>query len=124
MKRLMVTGAGGFVGGSVVLQARNRWKTLAITRTPRPPLEHYAARVEVIDITHRDSLCACMEAFRPDAVIHAAALADIDYCERHPEEAFAVNTSCTARLAEYCAAFGARLIYCSTDTVFDGKGGL
>jgi len=124
VKRLMVTGASGFVGGSVLIQARDRWEILAVTRAPRKVLENTASWVETLDITDRNRLRACMVVFRPDAVIHAAALADIDYCECHPETAFAVNTTGTYILAECCAEVGARLVFCSTDTVFDGKRGM
>jgi len=124
MKRIMITGAGGFVAGSVLVQARDRWETLAVTRTSRPALEKIASRVVVRDITDRDLTRALLVEFRPDVVIHTAALADIDYCEGHPEEAFAVNTMATDTLAACCAEHGARLVYCSTDTVFDGRRGM
>ena len=52
------------------------------------------------------------------------ALANIDYCQSHPEEAEAVNVAATAGLADLCAETGARLVFCSTDTVFDGETGM
>jgi dTDP-4-dehydrorhamnose reductase len=57
---------------------------------------------------------------RPQALIHTAALADIDYCEAHPTEARAVNVELTHAIAGFCAKHGVRLIFCSTDTIFDG----
>ena len=58
---------------------------------------------------------------RPDLVIHTAAYTDVDGCEREPEIAFAVNAQGTRRVAEGAAKANARLIYLSTDYVFDGK---
>src|SRR3989441_12972430 len=58
---------------------------------------------------------------RPDLVIHAAAYTDVDGCERNPETAFTVNAQGTRRVAEGAAKTNARLIYLSTDYVFDGK---
>src|SRR3989449_5348781 len=58
---------------------------------------------------------------RPDLVIHAAGYTDVDGCERDPEIAFAVNAQGTRRVAEGAAKANARLIYLSTDYVFDGK---
>src|SRR2546425_7246037 len=58
---------------------------------------------------------------RPDLVIHTAAYTDVDGCERNPEIAFAVNAQGTRRVAEGAAKANARLIYLSTDYVFDGK---
>src|SRR5438445_1802983 len=58
---------------------------------------------------------------RPDLMIHAAAYTDVDGCERDPETAFTVNAQGTRRVAEGAAKANARLIYISTDYVFDGK---
>ena len=58
---------------------------------------------------------------RPDLVIHTAAYTDVDGCERNPETAFTVNAQGTRRVAEGATKANARLIYISTDYVFDGK---
>src|SRR5437867_32277 len=58
---------------------------------------------------------------RADRVIHTAAYTDVDGCERDPETAFTVNAQGTRRVAEGAAKANARLIYLSTDYVFDGK---
>jgi dTDP-4-dehydrorhamnose reductase len=59
----------------------------------------------------------------PAAVIHCAALTNVDYCEDSPEEALAVNATATAVLARAAARCGARFLYVSTDAVFDGTRG-
>jgi len=58
---------------------------------------------------------------KPAAVIHTAALADIDFCQAHPETARAVNVDLTRTLADLCRDTGAKLVFCSTDTIFDGE---
>src|SRR5437867_8787544 len=58
---------------------------------------------------------------RPNIVIHTAGYTDVDGCERDPETAFTVNAQGTRRVAEGAAKANARLIYISTDYVFDGK---
>src|SRR5437899_2336375 len=58
---------------------------------------------------------------RSNLVIHTAGYTDVDGCERDPEIAFAVNAQGTRRVAEGAAKANARLIYISTDYVFDGK---
>ena len=58
---------------------------------------------------------------RPDLVIHTAAYTDVDGCERNPETAFTLNAQGTRRVAEGATKANARLIYISTDYVFDGK---
>src|SRR5437879_8023465 len=58
---------------------------------------------------------------RPALVIHTAGYTDVDGCERDPEIAFAVNAQGTRRVTEGAVKANARLIYISTDYVFDGK---
>src|SRR3989441_13307969 len=58
---------------------------------------------------------------RPDLVIHLAGYTDVDGCERDPETAYAVNAQGTRCVSEGAAKANARLIYLSTDYVFDGK---
>jgi dTDP-4-dehydrorhamnose reductase len=53
-------------------------------------------------------------------IINASALSVVDYCEQHPEEAYALNVSAVKHLAEYSQANSCRLIHLSTDFVFDG----
>ena len=59
----------------------------------------------------------------PDWVVHAAAVTDVDGCERDPALAMAVNGEGTRRVAEGCRRAGAGLVYISTDYVFDGLKG-
>jgi dTDP-4-dehydrorhamnose reductase len=59
--------------------------------------------------------------FRPSVVIHTAAAADIDFCQANAKIAREVNVALTRYLTELCARVSARLILCSTDTIFDGE---
>jgi dTDP-4-dehydrorhamnose reductase len=56
----------------------------------------------------------------PDAVVHCAAIADVDACEREPAIARRLNTDLPARIANACAASGVAMVHISTDAVFDG----
>jgi dTDP-4-dehydrorhamnose reductase len=78
-------------------------------------------REHVLDPNDSEALANLFINLRPQAVIHTAALADIDYCEAHPTEAQAVNVGLTRAIAGFCAKHGTRLILCSTDTIFDGE---
>src|SRR5437588_1258987 len=72
---------------------------------------------ELTDPKIRDKIAST----RPDLVIHTAGYKDVDGCERDPGTAFTVNAQGTRRVAEGAAKANARLIYISTDYVFDGK---
>src|SRR6185436_3009734 len=74
-----------------------------------------------LDIESASSVEAAIETARPDAVLHAAALASVDVCERDPERARRTNAGGSALLARACAARGIRIVALSTDLVFDGR---
>ena len=107
MKRVVITGAGGFVGSWLVQHYRDIWD---IT-----PLDH--SRLELTD---REAVHAALAGAAPQLVIHTAALADTGYCENHPLESFEVNLQAPAALAEECAALGAKLVLFSSDQVYNG----
>jgi dTDP-4-dehydrorhamnose reductase len=121
-KRLLVTGYGGFVAGNVVAEARDGWEVHALSRTYAPPV-YEGVRCHALDLRDTARLRRAFREARPDAVIHAAALADIDYCESHRSEAEEVNVGVTRELARLCGEGGARLVFCSSDSVFDGVKG-
>lgn len=73
------------------------------------------------DITDPKELDRVFQSVQPEAVIHSAALSDVDYCERVPEEAYRVNGEGTRILAELAEKAGAIFCYISSDYVFDGE---
>lgn len=107
MKRIAITGAGGMLG-----------RELARVLAPRQPVlwDHAAC-----DITDPFSTRLAIEAARPDVVIHLAAFTKVNGCQRHPDKAQLVNGEGTRNVAEAVNAIGARLVYVSTDYVFDGR---
>lgn len=122
--KLLVTGYGGFVAGSVVWQAlRGEWDVYALSllEPPRDDRKFHCLQFDLLDTPRLRRVFAEIQ---PDAVIHTAALADIDYCENHPDEATRVNVGITRELAALCAGAGTRMSLCSTDTVFDGRRGM
>ena len=80
-----------------------------------------ALDLPIFDLTDPDCERAIVEA-APEVVIHAGAYTDVDGAERNPALAMAVNAEGTERVARAAAKTGARLIYLSTDYVFDGRG--
>lgn len=76
---------------------------------------------QACDVTDRQATGERIRAARPEVVIHAAAFTRVDSCERDPERAFAVNAEGARNVAEAANAVEARLVYISTDYVFDGR---
>ncbi|MFQ6672484.1 MAG: SDR family oxidoreductase, partial [Candidatus Tectimicrobiota bacterium] len=109
--RLVVTGAGGMLGGALV----------RVMGSPEVDCRAYSS--SALDVTDREAVEETLRQDRPDWVLHAAAFTRVDACESEPERAFAVNVEGTRHVAEAAAAEGARLLYVSTDYVFDGDKG-
>ncbi len=75
------------------------------------------------DITNIDKTHEALRTINPDVIIHAAAVTDVDLCEDRMELAFKVNGRATANVAEVANTIKSRLVYISTDYVFDGEKG-
>jgi dTDP-4-dehydrorhamnose reductase len=74
-----------------------------------------------LDLNSPEQLRSTLEGLEFDALINAAAQTNVDRCESHPEEAFALNAEAPRVLAAICRAKKARFIHISTDYVFDGE---
>lgn len=73
------------------------------------------------DITNPVGFDALIKREKPDAVIHCAAMTNVDKCEELPDLALDINGWGTYNVAKSCARHGARMIYISTDYVFDNR---
>jgi dTDP-4-dehydrorhamnose reductase len=76
-----------------------------------------------INIANKDGLKKLFREIKPDVVLNATALHNVDYCESHEDEAFNINAKMVGVIAEMCNNLGSRLIHISTDFVFDGQKG-
>lgn len=103
----LITGAQGFLGSRVAA--------------------HYEARHEVVRLRHADvdiadarQVAALVQSLRPEGVIHCAALSDTGYAQQHPDESAAVNLRGTVNVAAACRLAGCKLVYMSSDQVYEG----
>ncbi|MDQ1258076.1 MAG: dTDP-4-dehydrorhamnose reductase, partial [Candidatus Hydrogenedentes bacterium] len=124
-RKLMVTGYGGFVAGSVVWQAlrSGEWDVYALSLIEQPEDRERFHCIQ-FDLCDTAKLEAVFAEIHPDAVVHTAAFADIDYCQNNRADAERVNVDATRDLARLCGESGCKMILCSTDTVFDGTKGM
>lgn len=119
MKKILVTGASGFLGWHIVNTLQNRFSVLGTYSST--PVSFPMAETCFIDITNPDSVKSCFAGFSPDVIIHAAAEANGKICEENPEHARLVNVSGTETIIHAILNPETLLIYISTDLVFDGK---
>jgi dTDP-4-dehydrorhamnose reductase len=121
MARLLVTGASGLLGATLVRRMRDRHKVLACVR--RTLIRPEGFEVRSFDLGDADAVRDAVEAYHPDWICHAAALTNVDLCERDPLLAYHENVVVTENLAYAAAHCGAQLLHISTDSVFDGVRG-
>ena len=115
--RVLITGAGGLLGGRLVELLARSFDVLAAWKTSPPPPEVASVRV---DLLVEDSLVQVVRGSALDAVVHCAALADADRCEQDPDLAGRLNSDLPRSIARLCHAHRLRLVALSTDLVFDG----
>lgn len=116
VKKVFVTGCGGMLGSSVykVLKEKN-YEVLA---TDIDLNEKWLSYLDVRDFEKAEKIA---KEFKPDVIIHLAALTSLEYCEENPEEAYKTNFLGTKNIALICKELNIPLIYVTTVGVFDGK---
>jgi dTDP-4-dehydrorhamnose reductase len=90
----------------------------------RHPVRIEGCRMRRVDMASADDLGSVVREASPTVILHAAAMIDVDLCERDKEAAERINGDGTRRVATLAAETGARLVYFSTDMVFDGRKGM
>ncbi len=111
MRRILVIGAKGMLGRDL----------MGILHSSFSKDEVVGWDIEEIDIRKEDESVAKIAELRPEVVIHLAAYTDVDRCESDKERAFAVNAEGTRHVALAASKCRAKMVYLSTDYVFDGK---
>ena len=107
MKKVLITGGAGQLGSDVRSELSEKMDTVSVD-------------IPDFDITDLEATVRHLRCVGPSAVIHCAAFADVDACESHHDQAYAVNSIGTRNVAIAARKVGARFIYISTDYVFEG----
>ncbi|MGL4851989.1 MAG: SDR family oxidoreductase [Phocaeicola sp.] len=107
VKQLLITGASGFVGQRAKLFLSSTYQLLT-------PSHHE------MDITDIDSVFRYIASYKPDVILHCAALSNTGYCEEHPKESYAINVLGTLHLARAAQNIGAKFLFFSSDQVYNG----
>ncbi|WP_162562437.1 SDR family oxidoreductase [Salinigranum rubrum] len=119
MNRILLTGCSGFLGRYVGTRLADTYDVLGTYLTADvSSLDFETVKVDLLNPPFPRLL-----EYDPDALVHCAALTDVDECERNPGRAVRLNVDATEHVASLAAETGARLLYVSTDSVFDGSRG-
>jgi dTDP-4-dehydrorhamnose reductase len=118
--RIVLTGASGQLGAYLVDELLRAGHDVdPWTGETKGTLRGLAFRP--IDLTDEVKLQVALADVDPDVVVHAAAMSGAEAVQRDPEMGNAVNVKATRRLARWCRDRGRRLVFTSTDLVFDGS---
>lgn len=115
--KVLVIGASGQVGGAIMRLSPKNWEVIGTySGKHKPGLIH-------LDVSNRDEVFEVFKRARPDVVILSAAFTNVDLCETDKERADAVNVSGPLNVCDASMKYGSKMVYMSTDYVFDGENG-
>jgi dTDP-4-dehydrorhamnose reductase len=117
--RILITGASGLLG-PYLLREWGSARGVAAWSGSRQG-EFFGVPLRTVDLGDPDGVARAFRQAQPDVVVHAAARARVADCFGDPQGAHRVNVGGTATLASLCVLTGARLVFVSTDLVFDGE---
>lgn len=125
MKTVLVTGSNGLLGQKITEKILKEGvvKLIATAKGPnRYPVTTGYTYAEM-DILNPAAVRAVVEQYQPDAIIHTAAMTNVDACEEQKELAYQLNVGAVKTLVEICEALDIQLVHLSTDFIFDGADG-
>ena len=108
MKKILLTGGLGFFCTRFVARYKNDYEVLVTDK-------------DNLDITDSENVLKVFNEFKPDYVIHAAAIAVTDFCNKNPEIARKINVDGAINVAKACKEIGAKLVFISSEQVFNGN---
>lgn len=115
--KILVTGATGLLGKNIYQHLYRNYKVVG---------SYNKNRVEdmiKLDLENFEELNKILDFIQPNIIIHTAAMTDLNYCEDNPVKAKLINADAVAIIAKWSEVNNSKLVYISTDYVFDGESG-
>ena len=122
--KILITGANGLLGQKLtqLLDQHAEIQTIATARKPLTyPVKN--AKSRLLDVTDRMATEKLIQEIKPDAVIHTAAMTQVDQCETEREACWTANVTGVENLVHACEQTNSFLVHVSTDFIFDGSHG-
>ena len=113
--RVLITGSGGMLGDAVYRRFSKECKVIATDIDVNEPW------ITKLDVTKLGDCARLFSKYKPDVVLHLAALTDLEYCQKNPREAYMTNTLGTENIALLSRKHNSIAVYIGSAGIFDGK---
>jgi dTDP-4-dehydrorhamnose reductase len=121
---VFVTGGSGLLGSNLSLYLADNFSVHSVVLKHNVIYKNPNIAELTIDLLDRPHLLETVVAIKPTYIVHTAALTDVDYCEKNPVEAYRANVEATHNVLTAAEAAGSKVVFVSTDSVFDGSKGM
>jgi dTDP-4-dehydrorhamnose reductase len=118
MKKLIITGASGFLGWKIIQRNNSDWETFGTFLSH--PVNISGCTLFQVDLTKYNNLKQLFNHIKPNAVIHTAAITDPNFCQQNKSESYKINTEASINIAGLCSDINIPCLFTSSDLVFDG----
>jgi len=116
--KLLIIGASGVLGSRLYNDTiKKKWNTMGVY------CSHECAALSYMDVRDENSIERIFNLFKPEVVVMAGGITNVDLCTLKPKLAKDVNIKGTLNLVKKIKVYGSKLIYISTDYIFDGENG-
>lgn len=120
-KKMLITGVSGLLGSNLALYFRNNYDILGLYLNHSIMIE--GIKIQKADLLSKTLIKEVMQDFNPAVVIHCAAITDVDFCETNKELTDRINILGTRTVVEGMNRNNTKLIYISSDSVYEGNKG-
>ncbi len=118
-KKVIVTGASGLFGLNFFFENKKKLKLFLFSN--KTILSNNKIKFKLLDLTSRKKIFNKFKFINPDVIVHAAALTDMELCERNRNLSKKINENATKFITDYCKKNKKKLIFISSDNVFFSK---
>lgn len=118
---MLITGITGLLGRSLYATSRGQHEIGGVYYPERDLPIPFKIPIYAIDAAERKGMFTALKVFKPDVIIHTAGIGNVDYAEQNKEETYKINVGGTQEIIDLCEENKIRLIYISSNAVFNGE---